>query len=1387
MNRMGPGSSGQRAGLSDAKRALLEQRLRGRQSTAPDGIKPRPSDVPAVLSPGQERLWVLHQLDPESPAYTMVQAVRVTGALDAQQLESALSRVVERHDILRSTIVEADGHPRPEVHAELAIDLPVVAVDGEEGAHHRATELAQRPFELAAGPLFRTALLRLAENDHVFVVAMHHILSDAWSMEVFWRELATAYTGGDLAPLPIQYADYAYWQVARSDTASDTSLEYWTRQLEGVTDLALPADRERSASRSRRGGLRTRPLPQDLAERLQAFSTEQGATLFMVLLAAYQTLLHRYTGEEDIAVGVPVTNRTRADVQPLIGFFLDTVVVRSDLEGVPSFEAFLERVKSRVLEAFAHQDVPFQTVVDALHTERRAGRSPLVQTMFVLQQPPVMPPLGPGLSLDPFPVETHAAKFDLTLFATESPGTLDLMIEFDADRYDAATADRWLEQMEVLLDGIVETPGAPISQLPLLSEAQRTAVLKAAESDESASLPDGLVLDWIEDQVRRQPDAEAVVFEGERLSYADLWTRAGDLASHLATQLVEPGTRVGVCLERSIELIVSIVGVLRAGGAYVPLDPGYPVERLQFMVADAEAPMVVTTAAHRHLFAESSVRLLDVDALGLPERDPPQAPGPKDLAYVIYTSGSTGRPKGVAVTHHNLAASTGARLVVYDAPVGRFLLLSSVAFDSSVAGLFWTLVSGGTLVLPPDRIEQNVGELETLIEQEQVTHTLCLPSLYSVLLDLAQPGPLRSLQCVIAAGEALPPVLAATHHQRLPSAALYNEYGPTETTVWATVHRVSAGEETSRVPVGRPIPGARVYVLDAHGEPVPVGGAGELVIGGLGLMPGYLNAPERTASAFIPDAFSEDPSARLYRTGDRARWRSDGTLDVLGRIDSQVKVRGYRVELGEVEAALLEQPDLQDAVVVLGSPRESPIQSDDIQARESQREEDGSLAEIGSRVHALGPAQRERLAQRPTVSSTPQRQLVAYVVPRSGATVAADEVRSAVARRVPEFMVPSAVVVLSALPRMPNGKVSRRGLPEPHAAVRSEYSAPRTDTERALAAIWADVLGVEQVSADANFFEIGGDSLLSIQIISRANDLGLEVKSSDFFEHPTIHGLAAAMESQTGSRSESWLVPLAPEGHRTPLFIIHGWGGKVFKYRDLARQLGDDLPVYGIQDIDHDSPEDRFSSFEAMVDHYVSVIRSKQPRGPYTLLGFSVGGTTAFAIASKLRQAGETIERLFVLDTVPFNLPRRVRFQVMLPYILARLKHHTATIARSPSTLLSRVRQLGQTFLQQFASASEYTEPLQEAIDSIPEGEDYYRTLMRYYTPEPCEMPVTLVEGSVSEEKYTFRVAWKYLTGATLETRSIESGHDAMILDPERRKELAGLIRQCLELREDPS
>ncbi|GAB5535917.1 MAG: hypothetical protein Rubg2KO_21660 [Rubricoccaceae bacterium] len=1338
MSRMEPGSSDGRAGLSDAKRALLEKRLRGRRAPEPSGIVPRPPGAPPVLSAGQERLWVLHQLDPESAAYTMVQALRVHGPLEAPRVEAAVNRVVERHEGLRTTIETVNGRPCPVVADEVYIDLPVVSVDGEEEARERAAEVAQRPFELATGPLMRTALLQLAPDDHVVVVAIHHILSDAWSMEVFWRELATAYTGGELAPLALQYADYAHWQTTRADEASQASLGYWTRQLEGVSELALPADYERGAEHSRRGALRTRALPQALAERIRAYSTDTGATLFMVLLAAYQTLLHRTTGDEDIAVGVPVTNRTRAEVQPLIGFFLDTVVVRSDLEGDPSFETLLGQVKRRVMEAFTHQEVPFQTIVDALQPERQAGGSPLFQTMFVLQQPPEMPELGPELRVESVPVETGAAKFDLTLFATESPGALELMVEYATDRFEADTIDRMLEQMEVLLAGIVEAPETPLSQLPLLSESQRSAVLVAATRGGEASLPEGTVLDWIEAQVHRQPDADAVVFEGERLSYAQLWTRAGELAAHLAAQGVGPNGRVGVCVERSLGLLVGIVGVLRAGAAYVPLDPSYPSERLRFMVADAEAPVVVTTASHRNLFADSTVQIVDLDAVGSTDGEAPQAPARGDLAYVIYTSGSTGTPKGVAVTHGNLAASTGARLVAYDAPVRRFLLLSSVAFDSSVAGLFWTLATGGALVLPPDRIEQNVDELAGLIEREQVTHTLCLPSLYQVLLDLAQPGPLASLKCVIAAGEALPPALAARHHERLPHASLFNEYGPTEATVWATVHRVPPNVETSRVPIGRPIPGARVYVLDSQGEPVPIGGAGELVIGGPGVTPGYLNRPDQTASAFISDPFSDDPAARLYRTGDRARWRSGGTLDVLGRVDSQVKIRGYRVELGEVEAALLEQPDLREAVVVLGASH---------------------------------------------------RQLVATVVPRAGATVEGAEVRSVLSQRVPAFMVPSAVVVLDALPQTPNGKVDRRALSEPEAPdpPASGDTEPSTDTERALAAIWAEVLSVERIRADENFFEIGGDSLLSVQIISRANQAGLDLKSSDFFEHPTIRGLATAIETQSAARDESWLVPLAPDGDRTPLFIIHGWGGKVFKYRDLALQLGDDQPVYGIQDVDHGSPEDRFASFEAMVDLYVDIIRSKQPKGPYALLGFSVGGTTAFAIASKLRRAGETIERLFVLDTVPFNLPRRVRFQVMLPYMLARLKHHTASIAQAPTKALGRIRQLAKTFRTHFASASEYTEPLEAAIDHMPDGEDYYRTLMRYYIPEPCEMPTTLVEGSVSEEQYTFRAAWKHLTGPDLETIPIDSGHDAMILDPEKRGELAKLIRKCLEQRGEPS
>jgi amino acid adenylation domain-containing protein len=908
--------------LAEARQALLERRRKGLAAPGAVAAPPaprRPADAPSLASFGQERLWYLQQLRPESGAYTMAGAVRLRGHLDAAALAGALQAVVDRHEALRTTLVLDGGALLQRVAPELRVELPEEAV-APGAAEARVRELARAPFDLAQGPLLRAALLREGPESAVFAVAMHHSISDEWSLGVFWRDLAAAYAAlarGEapaLAPPPLQYADFAWHQRRQlAEGAFAPQLARWCELLAGdLPVLQLPADRPRPPVQRFEGGFVTRELPAGLAGRLADLSRAAGATPFATLLAAFQLLLHRLSRQSDILVGTPVTNRDRAEYEGVIGFFLNTVVLRADFAAPRSFRELLEATRRQAVAALANQSLPFDRLVEELRPRRDPSHSPLFQAMFVYQEAAAHTPALPGLAAEPLVIDAGVAKFDLTLFAAPAGDGLRLALEYGAALFERATAERLLRCFEVLLESAAANPDAPVAELEILPPEQRPLLL----GEWAGSLGEGGDDRCIHDLIAAQPPAaRAVIFGAAHLSYGELNARASRLAHHLRELGVGPGVVVGLCAERSAELPVGILGILKAGGAYVPIDPAYPRERVAYILADAGVAVLLT---QRHLAASlpagafRTVALDDPAIAARPADEPAPLAGPDDLAYLIYTSGSTGTPKGVRVTHRNLVHSTTVRFGYFPEPARCFLLLSSFAFDSSLVGIFWTLCQGGALCLPPHHGERDVLGLAALIERHGVTHTLMLPSLYRLLLDFARPAQLRSLSTVIVAGEPCPTPLAARHHALLPGAALYNEYGPTEGTVWATAWRIPPAPE--RMLIGRPIPGALAYILDGAMRPVPIGVAGELYIGGRGVAEGYHNRPELTAERFVASPFGP---GRLYRTGDLARHLDDGTIEFLGRVDTQVKLSGYRLELSEVEETLARHPAVSEAVALL--------------------------------------------------------------------------------------------------------------------------------------------------------------------------------------------------------------------------------------------------------------------------------------------------------------------------------------------------------------------------------------------------------------------------------------------------------------------------------------
>lgn len=913
--------------LSAAKRALLEKRLRGDGvGTSQSSIPRQPPNSPLSLSLGQERLWYLAQLHPHSPAYHMCVAYDIRGSVDADKLERAFQVLVDRHQSLRTRIVASDGVPYAQLNDGQTLGWSAVdfsAVPAEERPRKLdaySAEFSRLPFDLSTGPLLRGQLIVCGDDETRLLLAMHHIVADEWSLKVMWKEVAAIYsapeTGQQPPPLTLQYSDFAVWQRNRCDSdALEQQRAHWLERLDGAPrHLDLPTNRRRTGHSLLLGDVRSRDLPAALATELRRIAQQEKVSLFVLSLAAFAVLIQRYTRRDDFLIGTPVSNRGEVELESLVGFFVNTLPIRVTCEPAQTFLDLLQSVRETVATALENQEVPFEELVRRLSAPRGPSRHPLLQVMFVWQTEPDVIPLDADVTLRPNVVHSGGAKLDLTCFMQERNQNLSAMVEFDNQLFDSAMVDRMLGHWETLLSQIAARPETPVEELSLLS-ADETQLLIQQWNDTALALPDSKpVHEQICAAALRTGETPAVVWEGRAYSYQELVGRADSLAMHLVAKGVGPGQIVGLSAERSFEMVVGILGILRAGAAYLPLPPDYPDERIRFMVLDSGAKLVVATADSANAARFEPARLVRLDAGDLAQTDLP-INQLDDTAYVIYTSGSTGQAKGVPISHRNLLNSTFARTDYYREPPQRFLLLSPYAFDSSVAGIFWTLCSGGTLVLPPEGLERDVQQLGVLISSTQVTHLLCLPSLYALLLEFAGQH-LGSLRVAIVAGEPCPAELAERHHAVLQDTELHNEYGPTEATVWSTVYKLPPTTDGLHVPIGRPIANMQAFVLDERQKLCPIGVPGELCLSGAGVAGGYLERQELTAQRFVPHPFSAHTGDVIYRTGDLVRYLPDGNLLFLGRLDGQVKVRGHRIELGEIESVLQSHPEVADAAVI---------------------------------------------------------------------------------------------------------------------------------------------------------------------------------------------------------------------------------------------------------------------------------------------------------------------------------------------------------------------------------------------------------------------------------------------------------------------------------------
>ncbi|MEO8562544.1 MAG: amino acid adenylation domain-containing protein [bacterium] len=1098
------------AALSPEKREQLERaRVNGSSSAAHGGITPRSAGAPTPMSFAQELLWLLDRANPGMHGYNVPRTARLRGALDVRALSAALDAVVARHEVLRSTFDLVDGEPRQIVHEPSLVHLEITDLREEpcreDAAVALVRELSRRPFDLTSDSQLRASLLVLDEDDHVLLLESHHVSSDAWSRNILMRELAAFYdahrsgTDADVAPLEIQYGDFAVWQrETLQGDALERHLAFWRQQLRGAPALLeLPTDRPRPAMPSFDGDSRSRLLPVELLERLRALSKANGSTLFVTLLAAFDVFLARLSGQDDVVVGSPTAGRSQEGTEALIGYFANTLVLRTKLSGDPSFTELLARVRETTLSAFEHQDVPYEKLVLELQRERALGRGGLFQVMFTLQDAQLRTLQLPGLTFEPFGMARGATKFDLSLFMHEREDGLRAAFEYRTDLFDQASVDRMLARFEVLLDEIANGPDARISTLRMLPDDERRTLLDEWSGGDAQPLEAATLHEMIAQQVARTPDAVAVEVESpsgalERISFRELDDRAEMVARYLSHLGVGPNIGVGICIDRSVDLVVAMLGVLKAGSYYLPLDPDYPESRLAFMLEDAAVPVLLTVSALESAVPRTTagdgptIVVLDRDWQRIVARagrpaSLPNAPNAEGLAYVIYTSGSTGKPKGVMIPHRAVVNYLTWMRAEYPLDTTDAVLQKAPAsFDACIWEFFLPLVSGARLVLARPGGQQDPAYLLSTIATHDITLLQLVPSQLQMMLEtdgVGAPDGLPRLRRLFLGGEALPPELLGRLADVCPSLEVTNLYGPTEATVYATHWSVRASEWTCGVvPIGRPIAGASIHIVTTPEDKSqrrdlsPIGVAGELCIGGVGLAHGYLNRPELTDEKFVRDPFSTDANARLYCTGDRARYRADGSLEYLGRIDNQVKLRGFRVELAEIETTLTQQPGVRSAVVLV----------------------------------------REDVPG--------DQRLVAYCIAAPESDVepqSAAELRRALKTTLPEFMVPSAFVWMNEWPMNANGKLDRKALPAPNAGdapAAATHVAPRTSTESMVGELWAEVLQRE-VGAHDDFFELGGHSLLALRMLARVGErFGVRIPLRAIFDSSTLDAFATRVD-----------------------------------------------------------------------------------------------------------------------------------------------------------------------------------------------------------------------------------------------------------------------------------
>ena len=1342
----------------EKKRALLERILREKAAQA--------KSVP--LSFAQQRLWFLDKLEPNSATYNVPTVLKLEGEIDRDALQRSLDAILARHEALRTTFPAQDGAPSERVEKPRQVELAFIDLSRlddatrEKEAERLMIEEARRPFDLAEDLMVRGTLIHTGSEEHLLVLVAHHIASDEWSLRVLfreWGELYSAFRQGrapNLPDLSIQYSDFAQWQREWVQSAEfKRQMEYWGGKLKApLPVLQLPTDHTRPSTQTYKGALFTSEIPSELAARVREFGERENASLFMTLLAVFKVVIFRYTRQEDIIVGSPIAGRNRLELEPLIGFFVNMLPLRSSLSGDTTFREFLQSMRETTLGAYANQDVPFDKLVEELHPERSSTHMPLVQVVFSLDHDFVEENPFPGIHSKMVEVDTGTSKFELTFVATDTPQGIRVAIEYNTDLFERARIQGFFGHFISALASVIEQPSQKISEVSLLTPREEERIVRGWNETGTDYPRNDCIHRLFEAQVAKTPEAIALEYGEEKITYRELNARANQLAHRLGKLNAGPKTLVGVYMDRGIEMIVAFLGILKAGAAYVPLDLSYPKERLGFMIEDAAMPVLLTQTS---LIAElpnsaATMVCLDSDWESIsqePRQLPPNRVAATDLAYIIYTSGSTGKPKGVAVPHRGVTRLVLNTNYIQIKPLERIAQASNASFDAATFEIWGALLNGGCVVGVSKETSLSPLDFAETLQNKRV-QTLFLTTALFNQLAREVPGVFGTLDNVLFGGEAVDPKWVRAVLECEPPKRLLHVYGPTESTTFTSWHPIeSVSEEASTVPIGKPISNTEIYILDENQRPVPPGIPGELYVGGDGLADGYWRRPELTAEKFVANPFKAEE--RLYRTGDLARFDAEGNVEFIGRIDHQVKIRGLRIELGEIESLLARHPAVNNVIV---------LAREDIPG---------------------------------------DRRLVAYLVPKGDAPKAGD-LRAWLSAELPEYMVPSAFVVMKSFPLTPNEKVDRKALPPPEQNrpdLGKTFIAPRNETEAKLAKIWEKILGVQPIGMADNFFELGGHSLLAVRLFSQIETVfERKLPLATLFRAPTIGEMAKLLCGEDHAESWNTLVEIQPNGSQPPFFWIHSLGGDggggFFYYRKLAELLGQDQPSYGVR-----SPRKPFDRIEEMAAFYIEEIRKFQPQGPYSLGGFCFGGIVAYEVARQLTDQGERVGVLALMESSAPNVHPENQWNTSaaMHSIENLVENVKDFVTHSPREQIAYVRRKGQALKRKlagkFGPASGEQEPkveLKDVLDLTNYPKDYvkyaethWQALTRFH-PKPYSGALHLFRARKQGlSHFSHTLGWESLVGDRVHVTVIPGTHENMLQEPNVQilaNKLRGLLQE---------